>query len=269
MIGVAITTCRRREAFRQVFEAAVKTIPSAAELVVAWDGPSEDDLRWFESEKRAYRWCEVVYGERAGVAANRNRALRALLEHGAELEWVVFLEDDVLALRPGWADLMVAVADCSGQACVSRMPTYAEWPERVQAGERKRAAVNIWIPARFGLEEAERWPRRADLVWNTWASATAQAIRRDAFEKVGLYDEEFGLYGHEHTEWQMRLQAAGLVDKIGHPHIAPEHIAPFLADLDVPPSYQDEYGPEFEEMIAANGRRLGRLAAQHKRRYRP
>lgn len=257
MIGVAITTYNRRAALARVLEAAVRTTSETTPIVVAWDGPADDDLCWWETHKLAYRWIDTVHGPRTGVAANRNRAVRALMEHGAELEWVVFLEDDVLPLKVGWDRVLVEAALGSEQAMMSRVPTYGDWPQRIEQGKRKIQRVEVSVLAE----------RTIDVVWNVWATATGQAIRRDAFERVGLYDEGFGLYGHEHTEWQMRLHAAGMVDKAGHPHVAAEQMAPYLVDLDVPPSYQDEFGPEFEQMISDNGRRLGELARNHRRRY--
>lgn len=273
MIGVGITTHNRRDVLARILVAVVDTIPPDAPVVVAWDGPTPEDVQWFTAleaslRREGHQWwiTEVVYGDRAGVAANKNRAVRTLMEPALEVDWIVLLEDDVLPLRRGWADLLVAAADASGQACMTRAPNYAEWPGRMSDGERKRSRFDLWSPE-WLADELDTWPAAVDVVWNSWATATTQAIQRDAFERVGLYDEGFGLYGHEHTEWQMRLHAAGLVDRIGHPHVAIDAMEPFLVDLDVPPTYQSEFGPEWVEMIERNGGRLGELARHHHARY--
>lgn len=264
MIGIAITTHNRRDVLARILPSVRPTTPPDAYHVVAWDGPTVDDIQWMTEWRSQVYDFDVVYGDRAGVAANRNRAVRCMLEAGCE--WLVLLEDDVMPLRRGWADLLVAAGDASGQACVSRVPTYGEWPLRIAQGVRRMAGVKLWRPEWLGGLD---WPDSVKVVWNNWATATVQAIHRDAFERVGLYDEGFGLYGHEHTEWQMRLHTAGLVDKDGHPHIAADDVAAFLADIDCPPSYADEYGPEFQTMIERNGTRVGELAAEHKAKYSP
>lgn len=259
MIGIAVTTHARRDLLARILPSIAPTVPPDAEVIVAWDGPTDEDVAWVLHNAREF---DFVWGDRAGVAANRNRAVRCLLEAGCE--WLVFLEDDVMPLRRGWADVMIAAADATGQACLSRVPTYAEWPKRIRDGEVRRTEVDVWRPEWIGGLD---YPARVPVVWNMWATATVQVISARAFERVGLYDEGFGLYGHEHTEWQMRLQTAGLVDRDGHPHIAPEAIQTFVADIDAPPSYVAEYGPEWEAMIARNGARVGELAREHKARF--
>jgi GT2 family glycosyltransferase len=125
-----------------------------------------------------------------GPNAARNTGVRVA---GADL--IAMVDDDVWA-PPGWLSAMVAGAE--------------RFPEASALGGPIRARLEGPAPRACGREQPpitslDLGPhdRPAELVWSA-----NMAIRREAFDRVGPFDERFTTGGDE-EDWLRRLHAVG------------------------------------------------------------
>jgi len=128
----------------------------------------------------------VVSQEARSLNAARNTGMTA-----ARSEWVVFVDDDVEA-SPGWLSAMVEAArrhpnaGCLGGTVIERY-------ERVRMRTCGREPLG-WIPVREGEVET--------------VIGANMAVRREAWEAVGGFDERLTGWGDE-LEMHKRLRKAG------------------------------------------------------------
>jgi glycosyltransferase involved in cell wall biosynthesis len=138
--------------------------------------------------------------ERAGAklirmpARGPNAARNAGL-HAAEAELVLFVDDDIDAPR-AWLAAYLDGAERHPDAEAFGGPIRARFEGRAPRSCGREPAPITTLD--LGAED-----REAELVWSA-----NMAVRRQAFERVGEFDEELPQFGEE-EEWVMRLRAAG------------------------------------------------------------
>lgn len=144
------------------------------EVIVSDDG-HEDSLKNFLL--RHYQWCLYIKGPQRGPAANRN--------HGANQargDWLVFTDDDCLP-QPGWLESYAASADkCSFM-------------------EGRTSAVGH----RTRMDEECPINESGGFLWSC-----NFAIKREAFLKLGGFNEDFPAAAMEDVELNARVKQAGL-----------------------------------------------------------
>jgi GT2 family glycosyltransferase len=125
-----------------------------------------------------------------GPNAARNTGVR---EAAADL--IAMVDDDVWA-PPGWLRAMVGGAERHREASAFGGPIRArlEGPAPRSCGRELPPITSLEL----GSDD-----RPAELVWSA-----NMAIRRDAFERIGPFDERFSTGGDE-EDWLRRLRAAG------------------------------------------------------------
>ena len=154
-----------------------------AEIVIVEDDAEDAPTRQL-AERHGARY--LALGRPHGINAARNAAVDA---SGGEL--LILLDDDV-EVWPGWLDALVAHTgdEAFGGPIRPRLE-----------GSHLRACGREPLPVTaldLGPED-----RPAEFVWGA-----NLAIRREAFERVGRFDEALGGAGDE-EDWQRRLRAAG------------------------------------------------------------
>src|SRR3954468_17362616 len=157
--------------------------PVGAEIVVVEDGPHDPQTAVLAEQHRAKY---VALGTPRGINVARNAAV----DHSTG-ELVCFLDDDV-EVWPGWLDALLAASGYEALGGPIR--------PRLE-GSRLRACGREPLPVTaldLGPED-----REAEFVWGA-----NMAIRRDAFERIGRFDERLAGAGDE-EDWQRRLRAAG------------------------------------------------------------
>lgn len=154
-IAVCICTRNRPGALARALASIVRSRCAAAVTVVSDDSDDEMAGRVAEVCARAGTEVRYVRGPRRGLGANRNHALRAVLD---VVDAVVFLDDDA-ELRPeflGRAGALCAdhglrsvVTGCEmkgGQLIVPRNPTFLGHQERpIQSGRTMAVVINATI----------------------------------------------------------------------------------------------------------------------------
>jgi len=180
---------RRRRDYLAVALASVAPQAAAhgAEIVVVEDDPADPATERIAAAGGA-RY--IAHGASRGLNAARNTAVA---EAGSDL--LCFLDDDV-EVWPRWLEAILAAARAHPEHEVIGGPIRP----RLE-GSRLHSCGREPLPVTsldLGSED-----RDADFVWG--ANFT---VRRRAFERVGWFNAELGLYGDE-EDWQRRLRAAG------------------------------------------------------------
>ena len=158
---------------------------TGAEVLVVVDGVDAESAAVARS--RGAR--SVSHSRPRGLNAARNTGIA---ETGGEL--VAFVDDDV-EVRPGWLEALVRAADAYGDVDVFTGPVFARFEDHAF-----RACGREGPPVTF----LDLGPDDADA---RYAWGANLAVRRGAFERVGLFDAARELYGDE-QEWQDRLRAS-------------------------------------------------------------
>jgi GT2 family glycosyltransferase len=144
------------------------------EVVVTDDGDTGDTRALLE---RSFPWARWTAGPRRGPASNRNAGVRT-----SRGEWIAFTDDDTLPDRD-WLEQLLDASD-GVQAVEGR--TVCRIGVR---SPREHAPVN---------ESGGRW----------WTSNLA--VRRDAFDAIGGFDERFIVPHMEDADLRERAFAAGV-----------------------------------------------------------
>jgi GT2 family glycosyltransferase len=175
------------------------TDPNRVVVVVADDGSGQEHL----AALHRIDGIEVVSGEHnAGFAANVNRGLRAAHpRHDA-----VLLNSDVIPLRDWLACLQHAATASPDIGIVGAKLLYPD--NRIHYGGMIRnPRAPEWFDHRFRFKAADFGP--ATVTGPTLAATSAcMYIRREVLDRVGLFDEAYGM-GFEDIDFCLRAWQAG------------------------------------------------------------
>jgi GT2 family glycosyltransferase len=166
MISVIIPTCERTESLGQ----CLAQLDGATEIIVSDDGLTTDTRELITGRFPKVRWLQ---GPRRGPAANRNHGSRY-----AKGDWLAFLDDDCIPDRCWLNEIarVVSTADVIEGKTVCPVKTDHPLEEVVE---------NV----------------TGDLLWSC-----NLAIRRDLFEKLGRFDEDFLEAGGEDLALAWRIR---------------------------------------------------------------
>jgi hypothetical protein len=190
-LGIGIITHKRLAALQGCVEAVQRYTTSPYGLVIADDGSDDGSVEWAREQGLV-----VITGQRGWCAWNKNRALYHLMER-TDCDPILLLEDDCWPVEPGWEQAWIEAAEQWGHV------NFQYWtpdPEKVSGS---------------GSPEE---PYRSGALTGQCTVTTRQAL-----EAVGYLDTRFVGWGHEHTEWTLRL-ARHLRDRWG----PPEHTFPMI-----------------------------------------
>jgi len=171
MISVIIPTCERTEPLGQ----CLAQLEGAAEIIVSDDGQTFHTRQLLECRFPNVRWLP---GPRRGPAANRNHGARY-----AKGDWLAFLDDDCIPDRCWLNEIsrVISTADVIEGKTVCPVKTNHPLEEVIE---------NV----------------TGDLLWSC-----NLAIRRDLFEKLGRFDEDFLEAGGEDLALAWRIREMKLI----------------------------------------------------------
>jgi glycosyltransferase involved in cell wall biosynthesis len=155
------------------------------EVIVVDDGSTDDTPAVAERAG-----AKLIRMTARGPNAARNAGVRA-----AEAELVLFVDDDIDA-PPGWLAAYLDGARQHPDADAFGGPIRARFEGRAPRSCGREPAPITTLD--LGAED-----REAEFVWSA-----NMAVRRRAFERVGVFDEDLPQFGEE-EEWLMRLHAGG------------------------------------------------------------
>jgi GT2 family glycosyltransferase len=181
-----VVPTRNRAAYLKVALESLAAQDAPYEVVVV-DDASSDDTAMVASGAGA---SVLRLGGARGLNAARNAGIEA-----TSAPLIAFIDDDV-RLPPTWVRALIDGA--------------ARWPHADAFGGPIRAVLEGPAPRACGREKPpitslDLGPQdiETEVVWGA-----NMAIRRDAFTRVGRFDEAIGGHGDE-EDWLLRLRAAG------------------------------------------------------------
>lgn len=166
VISVIIPTCDRTESLARCLE----QLESAAEVIVSDDSPATATRQLISARFPKVIWVE---GPARGPAANRNHGVRQ-----ATGEWLAFVDDD----------------------CIPEKSWLAEITRAIPGSDVIEGRTVCLGRTNHPLEEIVE-NLTGDLFWSC-----NLAIRRDLFERLGGFDEDFLEAGGEDLEFAWRIR---------------------------------------------------------------
>jgi GT2 family glycosyltransferase len=195
-ISVVIPTYQRCASVRQTLEALARQDypPDKYEVIVSIDG-SEDGTREMLATAAFPYLVRVVWRPNRGRAAACNVGIRMAVG-----ELIVFLDDD---MEPECGFLTAHWRAHEGE---SRLGVMGAVPIALDPGSAPTAR---YVAAKFAqhlekLAGPDYQPRLRDFYSGN------VSVRHDVLLAVGLFDEDFTIYGNEDLELSLRLVAAGV-----------------------------------------------------------
>ena len=203
--SVVILNWNGRRHLERYLPSVVAHTEGDAEVVVADNGSTDDSLQWLRLN---YPDVRVIRLDRNyGFAGGYNRALREV-----ESEYVLLLNSDV-EVTAGWWQPLVEVLDTESDVAAVAPKLLADM-ERTKfeyAGAAGGFIDYLGYPFCRGRilsnveEDRGQYDNRRDIFW---ASGAAMCCRRELFESLGGFDEDF--FAHmEEIDLQWRMQLAG------------------------------------------------------------
>lgn len=204
-LSVVILNWNGRRHLERYLPSVVAHTEGDAEVVVADNGSTDDSLQWLRLN---YPDVRVIRLDRNyGFAGGYNRALREV-----ESEYVLLLNSDV-EVTAGWWQPLVEVLDTESDVAAVAPKLLADM-ERTKfeyAGAAGGFIDYLGYPFCRGRilsnveEDRGQYDTRRDIFW---ASGAAMCCRRELFESLGGFDEDF--FAHmEEIDLQWRMQLAG------------------------------------------------------------
>jgi GT2 family glycosyltransferase/glycosyltransferase involved in cell wall biosynthesis len=201
-VSIVIPSYRDAARVAELVASIRATVPAGmARIFVADDASGPESM----AALRAIAGIEVIEGSvNEGFAANVNRALRAAL--AAQAGDVVVLNSDTLA-RPGWlAGLQYASCQEDDIGIVGARLLYPDG--RIQfAGTVRNEGAPEWFDHRYRFKPEDWGP--AALAGPVLAvTGACMYIKREALERVGLFDERYPM-AYEDVDLCLRAWEAG------------------------------------------------------------
>ena len=208
-LSVVILNWNGRRHLERYLPSVVAHTEGDAEVVVADNGSTDDSLQWLRLN---YPDVRVIRLDRNyGFAGGYNRALREV-----ESEYVLLLNSDV-EVTAGWWQPLVEVLDTESDVAAVAPKLLADM-ERMKfeyAGASGGVIDYLGYPFCRGRilsnveEDRGQYDNRRDIFW---ASGAAMCCRRELFESLGGFDEDFFAHMEEiDLQWRMQLEGWRIV----------------------------------------------------------
>ena len=204
-LSVVILNWNGRKHLERFLPSVVEHTSGDAEVVVADNGSSDDSLVWLRVKYPEVR--VIVLDKNYGFAGGYNRALQQL-----DSEYVLLLNSDVEVTEGWWQPLVEVLDSDKGVAAVApKLRSVERRDEFEYAGAAGGFIDYLGYPFCRGRilsnveEDKGQYDNRRDIFW---ASGAAMCCRREVFNSLGGFDEDF--FAHmEEIDLQWRMQLAG------------------------------------------------------------
>lgn len=182
-IGIGILSFNRLDCLQRLIASIRRFTDLSRTTVFVSDESTDPAVRnWLKDQTDI---VVLTDQPRLGIAGNSNRLLRCL----SRFRWAFLLNDDVEILNSGWAEFYRVASTHTGihHFCYHQVGVYSA---------KRGPTTNV---AGYHVETIREKPHGAVMFFTN-----------TAFEKVGYFDEQFGLYGMEHVDWSNRISLSGI-----------------------------------------------------------
>jgi glycosyltransferase involved in cell wall biosynthesis len=179
-IGIGVISYNRPDECQRVCEGILQTLP-----------PHGHDYQTIccldQEDTSGYEFIDKYFGLDArpnrGIAVNKNRVLKQLKDN----DYIFLFEDDLMPKQKGWIELYIEAAR-----------------------ETKMEHFNhIRLDHRENLLQVKRY-NTCTMGWYERNTAQLMVFTRNVINTVGAFDERYGRYGFEHSDYTRRCKEAGL-----------------------------------------------------------
>lgn len=182
-VEIVIPVFNQLEFTRQCLESFFRYPPFASARVIVVDNGSKDETAEY---LKSFPQIEVIHNsENLGCATAWNQGFRA-----TKSNWIAILNNDVV-LTPGWLGGLLAFAESEHLDIVS--PALREGPLNYDLESYARGFVQA----------------AGNLVRPGVAHGVCFLVRRQVFESIGLFDENFRIGQFEDADFFQRARRAG------------------------------------------------------------
>ena len=194
-IGIGILSFNRVRSITRLLDSIRKFTDLSKITVVVSDESTDNSVKKYLRPQK-----DIVVldnAKRIGIAGNTNRLLRYL----AKFKYKIVFNDDVEIMRSGWERLYPAAMISIGyhHFCMRQNGIYGASRSDGKTTTHPSCVIQT-VP--------------------TKPHGAVMAFDNVAFDKVGYFDESFGIYGMEHVDWSNRvsiskIQPTGFHDVVG------------------------------------------------------
>ncbi len=183
MIGITLAVYNKLEYTKLCLESLHNNLPPQSHVVVVDNASSDGTAHYLSS----LQWLSVIFNkENLGCAPAWNQGVQKVDGE----EWTVILNNDIILTEGWWSGLMLA-AECHKLDIVS---------PAIREGE-----LNYEISS----YAREFTSSMANVIRNDTAHAVCFAVRRNVFNTIGNFDENFKIGQYEDTDFFRRARIAG------------------------------------------------------------
>ena len=212
-ILIVIPTKDRVDLLRRCIDSIARTAAGARHRIVVVDHQSTDPATMAYLRQLARTHAVLLYRGPFNFARMNNLAVR---EHAGTARYVLFLNNDVEAIEPGWLGRLRSLAGRERVGAVGPLLLYDN--DRVQhagviVGFGGAADHAMRFADSAGADGARNPGYNASLTSVRDFSAVTAAcmmLRREVFDRAAGFDERFAV-GFNDTDLCLRLRAAGLM----------------------------------------------------------
>lgn len=184
-VGVGIMSFNRLPCIQRILESIRQNTDLSRTTIFVSDESTDPSVKeWLRNQSDIVL---IDNSERIGVAGNSNRLLRCL----SRFKYKLLLNDDVVVLKPGWDVFYFEKMRQTGyhHFCLRQSGVYG-------ARDTDGALTDV---SGCQIQTIHDKPH-----------GSVMAIDHEAFNRVGFFDEQFGMYGMEHVDWSRRVTLSGL-----------------------------------------------------------
>lgn len=182
-IGIGILSYNRLNSLKRLITSIRRYTDLSRTTVFVSDESSDPKIKeWLKKQKGI---VALVDQKRLGIAGNSNRLLRCL----SRFKYNILLNDDVEILSRGWEHFYAKASDDTKYQhfCYHQVGVY---------GAKNCGKISNVGGHKIGTITEK--PHGAVMFYTN-----------ELFNKIGYFDEKFGIYGMEHVDWSTRASRAG------------------------------------------------------------
>lgn len=213
-VGIGILSYNRLSSVQRLISSIRRhTDLSKTTVFVSDESTSPEVKKWLKKQTDIVVMTDQ---KRLGIAGNSNRLLRCL----SRFKHCFLLNDDVEILKRGWEQFYVNAATKTGfrHFCYHQIGVY---------GAKRDGKLSN--RGGYRIETIAEKPHGAVIFYT-----------QEIFDKVGFFDERFGMYGAEHVDWSERVSFSGLQPKGYHDIVGSERYFKIHKEKSVVPDRSQE-----------------------------